>query len=164
MTNSKSTTFLEPEIEEMPSDDEDGDELTELENEELFQARRGHHGKGTNVDRSNSIFCTRDKLERGTISAFKREARHIIERDLPHISHRDNIIRVWADKGQAQLRGLASKHISLFSMKSELQFKYFFQVLRLLLGRGILFCLSKCRMSTWQFFFRISASVPETIC
>jgi hypothetical protein len=32
------------------------------------------------------------------MSAFRREARHIIARDLPHISHPDNIIRVWTHR------------------------------------------------------------------
>ena len=75
-------------------------------------------------------FMTRHKLERGTIAAFRREARHIIERDLPHISHRDNIIRVWADKGQAGLMAVATKTTgSVFTMKHfDRQFKYFFQV------------------------------------
>ena len=75
-------------------------------------------------------FMTRHKLERGTIAAFRREARHIIERDIPHISHRDNIIRVWADKGQAGLMAVATKTTgSVFTMKHfDRQFKYFFQV------------------------------------
>ena len=40
----------------------------------------------------------RYKLERGSLTAFKREARNIIERDLPLILHRDNIIKVFTDK------------------------------------------------------------------
>ena len=40
----------------------------------------------------------RYKLERGSLTAFKREARNIIERDLPLILHRDNIIKVWTDR------------------------------------------------------------------
>lgn len=43
-------------------------------------------------------FFTKYKLERGSLTAFKREARNIIERDLPLILHRDNIIKVWTDK------------------------------------------------------------------
>ena len=43
-------------------------------------------------------FCFRYKLERGSLSAFKREASNIIERDLPLILHRDNIIKVFTDK------------------------------------------------------------------
>ena len=72
---------------------------------------------------------TRHKLERGTIAAFRREARHIIERDL-HFSHRDNIIRVWADKGQTGLIAVANRTTgSVFKVKNfDLQFKYFFQV------------------------------------
>ncbi len=37
-------------------------------------------------------------MERGTLSAFKREARNIIEKDLPYVSHADNIIRIFKDK------------------------------------------------------------------
>jgi len=32
------------------------------------------------------------------MSAFRREARHIIARDLPYITHPDNIIRVWTHR------------------------------------------------------------------
>jgi hypothetical protein len=48
-------------------------------------------------DKTESFF-TRHKLERGSLTAFKREARNIIERDIPLILHRDNIIKVWTDK------------------------------------------------------------------
>ena len=41
---------------------------------------------------------SRDKLERGTLSAFKREARHIIDRDIPHISHIDNKIKIFLER------------------------------------------------------------------
>ena len=44
------------------------------------------------------VLFFRYKLERGSLTAFKREARNIIERDLPLILHRDNIIKVWTDK------------------------------------------------------------------
>ena len=49
-------------------------------------------------DQKPESFFTRYKLERGSLSAFKREARNIIERDLPLILHRDNIIKVFTDK------------------------------------------------------------------
>ena len=48
--------------------------------------------------RLHMSFFLRYKLERGSLTAFKREARNIIERDLPLILHRDNIIKVWTDK------------------------------------------------------------------
>ena len=50
---------------------------------------------------SKLYFIFRYKLERGSLNAFKREARNIIERDLPLILHRDNIIKVWTDKVSA---------------------------------------------------------------
>ena len=64
------------------------------------------------------------------MSAFKREARHIIERDLPHISHRDNIIRVWRDRSRDAHQLLAkTKAILLFRQKLSFEFKYYFQVI-----------------------------------
>ena len=89
----------------------------------------GASGGGGKPGGGKRKFMTRHKLERGTIAAFRREARHIIERDL-HFSHRDNIIRVWADKGQTGLIAVANRTTgSVFKVKNfDLQFKYFFQV------------------------------------
>ena len=71
----------------------------------------------------------RHKLERGTMSAFRREARNIIERDLPHISHRDNIIRVWKDRSRDAHQLLAkSKPFVVFRHIPSFEFKYYFQV------------------------------------
>ena len=137
--------LVEPEIEEMPSgrgdggmsDPESGGGIddgvvsTSGDCDEVAAGPPGGQAGPDGLGRSNKRkFMTRHKLERGTIAAFRREARHIIERDLPHISHRDNIIRVWADKGQAGLMAVATKTTgSVFTMKHfDRQFKYFFQV------------------------------------
>lgn len=89
-------------------------------------------------------FFTRHKLERGSLSAFKREARNIMERDLPLILHRDNIIKVWTDKGQPQLLAAASKGSDLwFSLHNlDIKFKYWFQhpYLRLFVCYFVIFC------------------------
>ena len=53
----------------------------------------------------------RYKLERGSLTAFKREARNIIERDLPLILHRDNIIKVFTDKVRSILNSAMQKFI-----------------------------------------------------
>ena len=75
----------------------------------------------------------RHKLERGTMSAFRREARNIIERDLPHISHRDNIIRVWKDRSRDAHQLLAkSKPFVVFRHIPSFEFKYYFQVQKML--------------------------------
>ena len=63
------------------------------------------------------------------MSAFRREARNIIERDLPHISHRDNIIRVWKDRSRDAHTFLAkTKPFVLFRHMPSFEFKYYFQV------------------------------------
>ena len=63
------------------------------------------------------------------MSAFKREARNIIERDLPHISHRDNIIRVWKDRSRDAHHLLAkTKPFVVFRHMPSFEFKYYFQV------------------------------------
>ena len=63
------------------------------------------------------------------MSAFRREARNIIERDLPHIPHRDNIIRVWKDRSRDAHTFLAkTKPFVLFRHMPSFEFKYYFQV------------------------------------
>ena len=77
------------------------------------------------------LFFFRHKLERGTMSAFQREARNIIEQDLPHIAHRDNIIRVWKDRSRDVHQILAkATPFLLFRHMPSFQFKYYFQVNR----------------------------------
>ena len=62
------------------------------------------------------VFVFRYKLERGSLSAFKREAGNIIERDLPLILHRDNIIKVFADKvSKYRIKSLGFSKIRHFS-------------------------------------------------
>eukprot|EP00096_Caligus_rogercresseyi_P000855 TRINITY_DN11417_c0_g1_i1.p1 TRINITY_DN11417_c0_g1~~TRINITY_DN11417_c0_g1_i1.p1 ORF type:complete len:140 (+),score=36.54 TRINITY_DN11417_c0_g1_i1:151-570(+) len=78
-------------------------------------------------------FCTKYKLERGSLSAFKREARSIrIGRNhLPGVKRQENVICVWKDKGHGQFLSAASKQglalwFTLHSLIGNL--KYFFQV------------------------------------
>ena len=78
-----------------------------------------------------TFFFPRHKLERGTLTAFRREARNIIDRDLPYILHKDNIIRIWAEKGTSQLVTAANKAPPLIWVSLENfdgKFKYCFQV------------------------------------
>ena len=105
----------------------------------------------------------RYKLERGSLTAFKREARNIIERDLPLILHRDNIIKVFTDKvglswlfwnaaeklnfwtglfffqSQPKAQLLSTKWCSLDNFGEK--FKYWFQV-RWRFTHSLLFCKS----------------------
>ena len=118
----------------------------------------GGSGGGGKPGGGKRKFMTRHKLERGSIAAFRREARHIIERDL-HFSHRDNIIRVWADKGQTGLIAVANRTTgSVFKVKHfDLQFKYFFQVslTKFLTSKHLLnFCLVSATEITQQSWLR----------
>lgn len=85
-------------------------------------------------------FFTKYKLERGSLTAFKREARNIIERDLPLILHRDNIIKVFTDKDHSQLLTKKWQWCSLDNFDEK--FKYWFQhpYLRLFVCYFVILC------------------------
>lgn len=132
-----SLAIVEPEIQAVDSPittqdlhneglDEVGDTLADLE-----PVRQ-------NGSEKTDSFFTKYKLERGSLTAFKREARNIIERDLPLILHRDNIIKVFTDKSQPQL--LSKKWCSLDNFGEK--FKYWFQhpYLRLFVCYFVILC------------------------
>jgi len=103
----------------------EGDDVGELE--QVTQLGR---------EKTESFF-TRYKLERGSLSAFKREAGNIIERDLPLILHRDNIIKVFADKSKTKLVKTWCSHEIFLE-----NFKYWFQhpYLRLIVCYFVILC------------------------
>ena len=106
------------------------------------------------------------------MSAFQREARNIIEQDLPHIAHRDNIIRVWKDRSRDVHQILAkATPFLLFRHMPSFQFKYYFQV-NIYIGnmhsrhKGSLLSISyhiKLRIVVASFCQICLASVPKIV-
>ena len=90
------------------------------------------------------------------MSAFQREARNIIEQDLPHIAHRDNIIRVWKDRSRDVHQILAkATPFLLFRHMPSFQFKYYFQVNICIYG----ICMRDIRASLLFIFYYITLRI-----
>ncbi|XP_059080280.1 transmembrane protein 117-like isoform X2 [Tigriopus californicus] len=114
--------------------------------EHEHQPSRHRGSLDTNLDQQSGgseSFCTRNKLERGTLSAFKRQARTILERDLPHVTHTGNIIRVWNNhrNENSLLVVPANKKSWLSFCCMNEKFKYYFQHPYLRLGACFLVIL-----------------------
>uniref|UniRef100_A0A0K2VA05 Transmembrane protein 117 n=3 Tax=Lepeophtheirus salmonis TaxID=72036 RepID=A0A0K2VA05_LEPSM len=100
----------------------------------------------TSLNKQDQSFCTKYKLERGSLSAFKREAKSLrIGRDLSDVKRQENVICVWKNKGHGQFLSAASKQgialwFTLHSLDGNL--KYFFQhpYLRLFVIYFVIFC------------------------
>ena len=94
--NKYSLAVHEPEIQAInsPISNHEIESLDEIRTHEVANELE----QVTQLQEKTESFFTKYKLERGSLTAFKREARTIIERDLPLILHRDNIIKVFTDK------------------------------------------------------------------